>query len=87
MALVCTLNIALNFIYVFKTSLGFRGIALATASSVFIGSLINLIWVKRLMHPTKSFAWDPVRRMANWSPPGLMATRLDGSLLDFECPA
>ena len=63
MALVCVLNIALNFIYVFKTSLGFRGIALATASSVFIGSLINLIWVKRLMHPTKSFAWDPVRRV------------------------
>jgi putative MATE family efflux protein len=63
MTLVCVLNIALNFTYVFKTSLGFRGIALATASSVFIGSLINLIWVKRLMHSTKSFAWDPVRRV------------------------
>jgi len=63
MTLVCLLNIVLNFIYVFKTSLGFRGIALATVSSVFIGSLINLIWVKRLMHSTKSFAWDPVRRV------------------------
>jgi putative MATE family efflux protein len=56
MTFVCILNIALNFIYVFKTSLGFRGIALATASSVFIGSLINLIWVK-------SFAWDTVKRV------------------------
>src|SRR4030043_1299201 len=63
MTLVCLLNIVLNFIYVFKTSLGFRGIALATVSSVFVGSLINLIWVKRLMHSTKSFAWDPVRRV------------------------
>ena len=63
MTFVCVLNIALNFIYVFRTSLGFRGIALATASSVFIGSLINLIWVNRLMHPTKSFAWDSVKRV------------------------
>lgn len=63
MTFVCILNIALNFTYVFKTSLGFRGIALATASSVFIGSLMNLIWVKRLMYSTKKFAWDPVKRV------------------------
>ena len=63
MTLVCVLNIALNFFYVFNTSLGFRGIALATASSVFIGSLINLVWVKRLMHPTRSFVWDPMKRV------------------------
>jgi multidrug resistance protein, MATE family len=63
MTLVCVLNITLNFTFVFKTPLGFRGIALATASSVFIGSLVNLIWIKRLMHPTKSFAWDPVKRL------------------------
>jgi putative MATE family efflux protein len=63
MTLVCVLNIVLNFAYVFNTPLGFKGIALATASSVFIGSLINLIWVKRLIHSTKSFAWDPVKRV------------------------
>ena len=63
MTLVCLLNIALNFIYVFKTSLGFKGIALATVSSVFIGSLVNLIWVKRLMRSTKSFAWNPMERV------------------------
>jgi MATE family multidrug resistance protein len=63
MSFVCVFNIALNFFYVFNTSLGFRGIALATASSVFIGSLINLIWVKRWMHPAQSFAWDPVKRV------------------------
>jgi len=63
MTLVCVLNITLNFTFVFKTPLGFRGIALATASSVFIGSLINLIWIKRLMHPARSFAWDPVKRL------------------------
>jgi len=63
MTLVCLLNIALNFIYVFKTSLGFKGIALATVSSVFIGSLVNLIWVKRLMRSTNSFAWDPMKRV------------------------
>jgi MATE family, multidrug efflux pump len=63
MTVVCVLNIALNFIYVFKTSLGFRGIALATASSVFIGSLINLIWIKGLMRPKRNFDWNPVKRV------------------------
>ncbi|MGQ9646187.1 MAG: MATE family efflux transporter [Thermodesulfobacteriota bacterium] len=61
MSLVCILNIALNFIYVFKTPLGFRGIALATASSVFIGSLINWIWVQKLMRPKTHFAWGAVK--------------------------
>jgi multidrug resistance protein, MATE family len=41
MALVCLLNIALNFFLVFHTPLGFRGIALSTAASVCAGSLVN----------------------------------------------
>jgi len=44
MALTCAINIALNFLLVFHTPLGFRGIAAATASSVFIGSLINFFY-------------------------------------------
>ncbi len=47
MGLVCVINIGLNFFLVFHTPLGFRGIAMATASSVFIGSLINLVFVKK----------------------------------------
>jgi MATE family multidrug resistance protein len=63
-ALVCALNIGLNFFLVFHTSLGFRGIATATASSVFIGSIINLWKVKSLMPGVRKFSLDLVRKMA-----------------------
>ncbi|OGP91265.1 MAG: MATE family efflux transporter [Deltaproteobacteria bacterium RBG_16_48_10] len=48
MALVCGINIALNFFFLWNTSLGFNGIALATASSVSIGSLVNLTHLKKV---------------------------------------
>jgi putative MATE family efflux protein len=65
MALVCVINIALNFFFVFHTPIGFRGIALATASSVFIGSLLNLRYVGRMMTGIRSFSLEPVKRMAS----------------------
>lgn len=49
MAIVCMLNIGLNILLVFYTSLGFRGIALATASSAFVGAISNLFSVRKLM--------------------------------------
>jgi MATE family multidrug resistance protein len=62
-ALVCGLNIGLNFFMVFHTPLGFRGIAAATASSVFIGSMVNLWKVRNLMAGMRTFSRDLVRRM------------------------
>jgi putative MATE family efflux protein len=62
-ALVCALNIGLNFLLVFHTPLGFRGIAVATASSVFIGSMINLLKVRTLMTDAGGFSIDSVRKM------------------------
>jgi putative MATE family efflux protein len=62
-ALVCVLNIGLNFFLVFHTALGFRGIAAATASSVFIGGMVNLWKVKGSMTGVRKFSLDPVRRM------------------------
>jgi putative MATE family efflux protein len=63
-ALVCVLNIGLNFFLVFHTPLGFRGIAAATASSVFIGSMINLWKVRSLITGVKKFSLDLVKKMA-----------------------
>ena len=63
MALVCGFNIALNFFLVFHTSLGFRGIATATASSVFIGSMINLVYVRNIMAGMKYFSLNLVKKM------------------------
>ena len=62
-ALVCVLNIGLNFFLVFHTSLGFIGIAAATASSVFIGSMVNLWKVRSLMTGVRKFSMDLVRKM------------------------
>jgi putative MATE family efflux protein len=63
MALTCAINIALNFLLVFHTPLGFRGIAAATASSVFIGSLINFSYVRNVMKGSKNFSMDMVKKM------------------------
>lgn len=63
MALVCVINIALNFFLVFHTSLSFRGIAAATASSVFIGSMINLAYVRKVMLGEKNFSINMVKKM------------------------
>lgn len=73
MVLVCVINIALNFFYVFHTSLGFRGIAAATASSVFIGSLLNLIHVRWVMASEKRFSLSTFKKIVNigW-PMGLL---------------
>ncbi len=62
-ALVCVLNIGLNFFLVFHTPLGFRGIAAATASSVFIGSMINLWKVRSSMPGARRFSPDLIRKM------------------------
>jgi putative MATE family efflux protein len=62
-ALVCVLNIGLNFFLVFHTPLGFRGIAAATAASVFVGSVINLWKVRSSMPGTKKLSLDLTRKM------------------------
>ena len=63
MALVCGFNIALNFFLVFHTPLGYRGIAAATASSVFIGSMINLVYVRNIMTGMKNFSLTLLKKM------------------------
>jgi putative MATE family efflux protein len=64
MTLVCVINILFNFLFVFYTPIGFRGIALATASSVFIGSLVNMIHMRKFMVRTKRFSVAAVKKMA-----------------------
>jgi MATE family multidrug resistance protein len=62
-ALVCALNIGLNFLLVFHTPLGYRGIATATASSVFIGSIINLWKVRSSMPGARKYSLNLTREM------------------------
>jgi putative MATE family efflux protein len=73
MAMVCTCNILLIFVFAFHTPLGYRGIALATATSVTLGSLLNFRYLKTLMPSLKRFSWDVVKSIAaiGW-PMGLL---------------
>ena len=64
MALVCVFNMGLIFFYVFFTPLGFKGIALATASASLLGSFINLIRVKKIMTKTFSFSSALIKKVA-----------------------
>jgi multidrug resistance protein, MATE family len=65
MIVVCACNIGLNFLYVFHTPLGYRGIAAATASSVFIGALINLAHIRRIINKERRFSTAIVRRVVD----------------------
>ncbi len=65
MSVVCACNIGLNFLYVFHTPLGYRGIAAATASSVFIGALINLAHIRSIINKERRFSTAIVRRVVD----------------------
>lgn len=73
MALACVTNIGLNFLFVFYTPLGFKGIALSTAVSLFIGSLWNLWLIKAFLIRVKSVAMDIIKKVVSigW-PSGLL---------------
>jgi MATE family multidrug resistance protein len=73
MAVVCVCNILLIFVFVYHTSLGYRGIALATATSVTLGSLLNLRYLKTFMPSLKRFSWGVVKSIGTigW-PMGLL---------------
>ena len=47
MAIVCVMNITLNFTLAFGTPLGFKGIAVATVISLFTGSVLAMINIEK----------------------------------------
>ena len=73
MAVICVMNVGLNFFFVFMTPLGFKGIALSTALSVGIGSLWNLWLIKDFLIRIKKIAFDIVKKVTiiGW-PSGLL---------------
>ena len=64
MALVCASNLVLIFVFVFHTGLGYKGIALATATSVTLGGLFNFRYLKTLMPGLKRYSSGVIRTMA-----------------------
>lgn len=73
MAIVCVINVTLNFIFVFFTPLGYKGIALSTALSVFIGSIMNFWIVKSFFRTLKQVSLSIIKKIITigW-PSGLL---------------
>jgi len=61
MSVVCGVNVGLNFILVFHTALGYKGIALSTAISVTIGCVINLWNIRTFLSGIMTFSTESVR--------------------------
>jgi putative MATE family efflux protein len=85
MAVVSALNIILNFALVFYTSLGFRGIALATAMSVAAGCAINIAHLKKLFTRGCAYSIQVLRKVASigWPSGILMVAWQIGSAVLF----
>ncbi len=73
MAVVCILNIALNFILAFKTRMGYQGIAAATVISSVVGCLVNIVFLKKVVTGYYKFSWPITKKILNigW-PAGVM---------------
>ena len=72
MAIVCVMNISLNFLLAFHTSLGFRGIAVATVISLFAGSVLAMVNVRKLLKAAFKVSMPLIRNILDISwPSGL----------------
>jgi MATE family multidrug resistance protein len=61
MSVVCVVNVGLNFLLVFHTGLGYKGIALSTAISVVLGCAINLWSIRSFLSGVVNFSMESVR--------------------------
>jgi len=73
MSMVCIFNIVLNLALALMTPLKFRGIAWATAISMFLGSILNVFFMRKLMSGFFRFSFSAVRNIFSigW-PAGLL---------------
>ncbi len=62
MFIVFITNVGTNILYVFYTPLGYKGIALSTLTAIFVGFLINLIFIRKDITHTKRFRTDLIKR-------------------------
>jgi len=72
MTVVCCLNIILNFTLAFGTSLGFRGIGVATVISLSAGAVLNLGFARKFIKEGFKFSFLMFRKMLDISWPAAM---------------
>jgi len=64
MTVVCGLNVGLNLLLVFASPLGYRGIAVATATSALVGCVMNVRYTSRIVKGVRSFSRSIIRMIA-----------------------
>ncbi|MBA4391030.1 MAG: MATE family efflux transporter [Syntrophus sp. (in: bacteria)] len=65
MSIVCAANIGINFLLLFHTNIGYKGIALSTAISVCIGSMLNLAHMRSFIRGVKKFSLESMKAIIN----------------------
>ncbi len=69
MAIVCGLNIALDFALALHTPLGFRGIAVATVASLFVGAVLNTNYLRKIVRISFEISLPIIKKILNISWP------------------
>ncbi len=63
MGIVSVTNVGLNFFLVFRTGLGYHGIAISTAVSVLIGAILNVYFIWPFLDGIKKFSREIIRKI------------------------
>lgn len=82
---VCATNTILIFLFAFKMPFGYKGIALATVLSTFLGCLLNSVYLRRLVSFPLKFSWKALKAIAviGWPAGVLQVVWQVGSMLLF----
>ncbi|HEY1406761.1 MAG TPA: MATE family efflux transporter [Spirochaetota bacterium] len=72
MTIVGAINIGLNLLFLYHTTLSYRGIAISTAAAIIIGSALNAITVRKMICAKCRFSMDVLRRIAKIGFPSLI---------------
>jgi putative MATE family efflux protein len=69
MAIVCVLNIILDFTLAFHTPLGFKGISIATVISLCVGAIFNIVYMRKVCKLAIEFTFSIVKKIIKISWP------------------
>ena len=72
MSVVGITNVSLNLIFLYKSDLGFKGIAISTVISIIIGSIINFIAIHPMSCIHSSFSWHLLKVITRIGFPNLV---------------
>ncbi|MDD4183729.1 MAG: MATE family efflux transporter [Candidatus Omnitrophica bacterium] len=73
MTIACAFNVVLDFTLALHTPLGFKGIAIATVISLFVGTVLNIAYVRRIIRISFDFSLPVIKKILSISwPSGIL---------------